>query len=61
VHGADAAVLVTRWREYEDELPATLGALERQPVLVDGRRVIDPESVGRYDGIGRPDVTHSRS
>jgi UDPglucose 6-dehydrogenase/GDP-mannose 6-dehydrogenase len=59
--GADAAVLVTRWREYQDELPATLAALGQQPVVVDGRRLIDPESVGRYDGVGRSHLAHSRS
>jgi len=51
--GADAAVLVTRWRHY-DTLPAVLARLEPQPILVDGRRVIDPERVERYDGIGFP-------
>ena len=51
--GADAAVLVTRWRQY-DALPDVLARLEPQPVLVDGRRVVDPARVERYDGIGFP-------
>jgi UDPglucose 6-dehydrogenase/GDP-mannose 6-dehydrogenase len=52
LRGADAAVLVTRWRQYE-ELPDLLAELDPQPLLVDGRRVVDPERVARYDGIGR--------
>jgi UDPglucose 6-dehydrogenase len=51
--GAEAAVLVTRWRQY-DALPDLLARLEPQPILVDGRRVVDPERVERYDGIGFP-------
>jgi UDPglucose 6-dehydrogenase len=53
--GADAVVLVTRWGQYEAELPAALGALEEQPVLIDCRRVIAPERVARYDGVGLGD------
>jgi UDPglucose 6-dehydrogenase/GDP-mannose 6-dehydrogenase len=52
LEGADAIVLVTRWHDYE-ALPAALARLDPQPVLVDGRRVVDPDSVDRYDGIGR--------
>ena len=52
LEGADAVVLVTRWHQYE-ELPNALARLDPQPLLVDGRRVVDPERVARYDGIGR--------
>jgi UDPglucose 6-dehydrogenase len=55
LHGADAAVLVTRWRQYEEELPAALAALDEEPMLIDGRRMIAPERISRYDGIGRSD------
>jgi UDPglucose 6-dehydrogenase len=51
--GADAAVLVTRWRDYE-ALPDLLARLDPPPLLVDGRRIIDPRRVERYDGIGFP-------
>lgn len=51
LRGADAALLVTRWAEFE-RLPALLGAMEIAPVLVDGRRMIAPDSVPRYTGIG---------
>jgi UDPglucose 6-dehydrogenase/GDP-mannose 6-dehydrogenase len=53
LRGADAAVLVTRWHQYE-ALPELLGRLDPQPLLVDGRRVVDPDRVARYDGIGLP-------
>jgi UDPglucose 6-dehydrogenase len=49
--GADAVLVVTSWSEYE-RLPQLLG--ERAPVVVDGRRMLDPRSVPRYDGIGYP-------
>ena len=52
VAGAEAVVLVTRWPEYE-RLPSLLEALDRQPIVIDGRRMLDPESVDRYEAIGR--------
>ena len=48
---SDVLVLVTRWGEY-DRLPEILCALAQPPLLVDGRRVIDPTSVPRYAGLG---------
>ena len=51
VESGEALVLVTRWDQYQ-ELPALLDALSQPPLLVDGRRVIDPRSVARYAGIG---------
>ena len=52
LRGADAVLLVTRWDHYQD-LPERFKALTPPPLLVDGRRVIDPDAVERYDGIGR--------
>ena len=48
---SDVLFLVTRWEAYE-RLPEILNALSQPPLLVDGRRVIDPDSVPRYAGIG---------
>ena len=48
----DAALLVTRWAEFA-RLPALLAALPQPPLLVDGRRMIEPAEVARYDAIGR--------
>lgn len=51
VNHADALMLVTRWAEFR-KLPALLAGMKSPPVLVDGRRVIEPSSVPRYEGIG---------
>jgi UDPglucose 6-dehydrogenase len=52
VASADALLLVTSWAEY-DRLPELIAARgDDPPVLIDGRRLIDAESVDRYAGIG---------
>jgi UDPglucose 6-dehydrogenase/GDP-mannose 6-dehydrogenase len=48
----DAAVLVTRWSEFE-RAPALLRGRSPAVVFVDGRRMIDPDAVEIYEGIGR--------
>ncbi len=50
--GVDAALLVTRWNEFRD-IPALLAKRAEQPLLIDGRRIIEPHSVARYAAIGR--------
>jgi UDPglucose 6-dehydrogenase/GDP-mannose 6-dehydrogenase len=50
VKGADAVVIVTRWSDYL-ELPTLLD--DPAQLVVDGRRMLDPNSVSRYRGIGR--------
>jgi UDPglucose 6-dehydrogenase len=52
VDGADAVLIVTRWKEFE-RLPALLAELRQEPVVVDGRRIFAPSAVRRYEGIGR--------
>jgi UDPglucose 6-dehydrogenase len=49
---AKVLVLVTRWPEFSD-LAGLLSDLHRQPLVVDGRRVLDPDSFVQYEGIGR--------
>jgi UDPglucose 6-dehydrogenase len=51
VAGVDAVVLLTRWKEFR-QLPGLLGKLNPQPLLIDGRRMLDRRSVRKYDGIG---------
>ncbi len=51
--GADAVALITRWSEYGDVAASIRGA-DPAPVLIDGRRVIDPDSVPSYLGVGYP-------
>ena len=48
----DAALLVTRWSEFQ-RVPDLLREHPKAPVLVDGRRMLDPLSNSRYEGIGR--------
>jgi UDPglucose 6-dehydrogenase len=55
--GADAAVLVTEWREFAELDWAAAGERMARPLIVDGRNFLDPEqlvSAGfEYEGIGR--------
>lgn len=48
----DAALLVTRWDEFR-RLPELLQNRTNPPLLVDGRRFLDPATLPRYEGIGR--------
>ena len=49
---AEAVLIVTRWSEFL-RLPELLATLGRNPVVIDGRRMLSPSSVQRYEGIGR--------
>lgn len=51
VADADAALLVTRWDEFS-RIPELFRTRSPQPLLVDGRRMIDPASIDNYEGIG---------
>ncbi len=51
LQGARAVVLLTRWEEF-GQLPELLAHLEPQPLFIDGRRMLDKNSIARYDGIG---------
>jgi UDPglucose 6-dehydrogenase len=55
--GADAAVLVTEWPELADVDWAAAAALTRRAVFVDGRNMLDPqtmrESGWTYEAVGR--------
>lgn len=52
VREAAAVVLVTRWQEFAS-LPDVLDRLGVQPLVVDGRRMLDSSAFARYEGIGR--------
>ncbi len=55
--GADAILILTEWREFEEIDLSRLKKTVRSPVVIDGRNIYDPEimqSKGfRYHGIGR--------
>lgn len=48
---AEALLLVTRWPEFQD-VPGILARKGLEPVVVDGRRVLDRRRIDRYEGIG---------
>lgn len=52
VEDIDAVMLVTRWDEFQ-RLPALLRNRAKAPWVIDGRRVLDKDSLALYDGIGR--------
>jgi len=51
IDGAEAIMLITRWDAFK-AIPRLLEGLDEQPLLIDGRRMIDKNSVARYEGIG---------
>jgi UDPglucose 6-dehydrogenase len=57
LEGADAAVLVTEWREFAELDWAAAAERMTRPLVVDGRNFLDPEALAaagfEYEGIGR--------
>ena len=57
VTGADAAVIVTEWDELRSLGSEEVREAMRQPVIIDGRNLLDPEAAQAtgftYEGIGR--------
>ena len=51
IDGSQALLIMTRWSEFE-RLPSLLRSDGAQPLVVDGRRLLDADSVERYEGIG---------
>jgi UDPglucose 6-dehydrogenase len=55
--GVDALVIVTDWNEFKHLSLPRLKEIMRQPVIVDGRNIYDPEQMRAlgfvYRGIGR--------
>jgi UDPglucose 6-dehydrogenase/GDP-mannose 6-dehydrogenase len=60
IRDADGIAIVTRWSEFLD-LPAQLAAMGAAPVVVDGRRMLAPDSVPRYAGVGRGAAVDQRT
>jgi UDPglucose 6-dehydrogenase len=57
VRGADAAVIVTEWPELKGLASAETRAAMANPLIIDGRNLLDPDETRRfgfaYEGIGR--------
>lgn len=51
IKNAQAIVLVTRWDEF-NKVPNLLTCMNPQPVVIDGRRMLDKHAVAKYEGIG---------
>jgi len=51
VEDVDAVVILTRWKEFAD-VQQFIANRDPQPVLVDGRRILDKKSIAKYEGIG---------
>ncbi len=49
---ADAILVLTAWSEFQT-LPELLDHRKSVPIVVDGRRILDPTSIALYEGIGR--------
>ena len=54
---SDALITVTEWNEFQHLDMVRIKELMRQPVLIDGRNIYDPQKVGElgfiYRGVGR--------
>jgi UDPglucose 6-dehydrogenase len=54
----DALIIVTEWKEFRSPDLVRLRQLMRQPIIFDGRNILDPTQVREagfeYRGIGRP-------
>jgi len=61
--GADAAVLVTEWREFAELDWAAVARRMARPLIVDGRNFLDPKALGavgfEYEGIGKAQVAQA--
>ncbi|NTU75846.1 MAG: UDP-glucose 6-dehydrogenase, partial [Anaerolineaceae bacterium] len=55
---ADALVLATEWNEFKQIDFEKIYKLMRQPIIMDGRNLWDPEALRalgfQYTGVGRP-------
>jgi UDPglucose 6-dehydrogenase len=58
VRGADAAVIVTEWKQLRELASEEVRSAMASPVIIDGRNLLDPDAVRGagfvYEGIGRP-------
>ena len=59
---SDALVLVTEWDEFKNLDMSSMAAMMKQPIIVDGRNLYDPDEMMQagflYEGIGRCSQPH---
>jgi UDPglucose 6-dehydrogenase len=57
LEGADALIIVTEWKQYRTPDFNRMKSLLKEPVILDGRNLFDPDRMSRigfeYVGIGR--------
>lgn len=51
IQDVDVILLLTRWNDFK-ALPDLLQGTDPQPLVVDGRRMLDKTAIARYEGIG---------
>jgi UDPglucose 6-dehydrogenase len=51
IEGVHAVLLLTRWPEF-NRLPGLLKNMPDAPLVIDGRRMLDKNTIQRYEGIG---------
>jgi UDPglucose 6-dehydrogenase len=49
--GVSAILIMTRWQHFQ-QIPDLIAPLENPPLVIDGRRMLNKNSVARYEGIG---------
>jgi UDPglucose 6-dehydrogenase len=54
IRGSDCVIIATEWKEYSTLTPRTFSSLMREPLIIDGRRVLSPHAFSklRYYAIG---------
>jgi UDPglucose 6-dehydrogenase/GDP-mannose 6-dehydrogenase len=51
IDNADGVLLLTRWDKFR-EVPELLSRMDKKPVFIDGRRMLDKNTIENYEGIG---------
>ena len=51
INEAEIVIILTSWKEFKD-LPNILKLLGTNPIVIDGRRMLEKNSVKKYEGIG---------
>jgi len=51
INDVQAILLLTRWEEFAC-IPEKLNKIDQPPIVIDGRRMLEKNSIKRYEGIG---------